>query len=203
MLEEKRIEENKKEIISLLQSTQREGIECIISFLENSDFFSAPASSKYHNNFDGGLADHSLKVYKTFKKLNEIFNKGKNTIKEDSIIITALLHDLCKVNYYEIGKKNICKGKDANGYKIWEAQDVWDVKDKLGLGHGEKSIILILENGIKLTDFEKYTIRWHMNLPESYEDRMAYNAAKEQCPNMILLHIADLISSSLYEVTAK
>ena len=87
------INEQKELFINLLRSTNREGIEDLIDFLENkSDFFTAPASSKFHNNFEGGLLDHTLNVYKNFKKLLEMKNIQ---MEEDSIIITSLCHDLC------------------------------------------------------------------------------------------------------------
>src|SRR3712207_1964507 len=82
---------NKEEIINLLKSTERPGMDKIIKYLEETDFFIAPASTKYHGNFDGGLAEHSLNVYNLFKKKNEQFDLG---LSSDTLIITSILHDI-------------------------------------------------------------------------------------------------------------
>ena len=107
----------KEEFISLLRKTEREGIENLIDYLENkSDFFTAPAASKFHNNFEGGLCEHSLNVYRNFKSLLELKNIE---LDEKSVIITALLHDLCKCNYYIKEERN----RKVDG--VWESYLQW------------------------------------------------------------------------------
>ena len=82
----------KEEFIELLKSTNREGMENLLAFLEKSDFYRAPASTRFHGNFEGGLLEHSMKVYEIFKE--KIKNSGLNT-PEDTVKISALLHDIC------------------------------------------------------------------------------------------------------------
>ena len=91
----------KEEFLELLKEVKREGIEELIKFLETSDFFKAPASTRYHGNYEGGLVEHSLKVYEILK------HKVQNcimpiNISEESIKIIALLHDICKTNFYKV-----------------------------------------------------------------------------------------------------
>ena len=86
----------KEEFIRLLQSTSREGMDKLLDFLEKSDFYKAPASTRFHGNYEGGLLEHSMKVYEIFKE--KIARSNFNT-PEDSVIISALLHDICKTNF--------------------------------------------------------------------------------------------------------
>ena len=95
----------KEEFINLLRSTNREGIEEVIQFLEKSDFYKAPASTRFHGSFEGGLLEHSMKVYEILK------HKVKNSVldlnvSDDTLIIIALLHDICKVNFYKVDYRN-------------------------------------------------------------------------------------------------
>jgi hypothetical protein len=90
----------KKDILDLLASVKREGMPELIEWLTNGcDYFTAPSSTQYHGNYDGGLADHSLNVYDSLTLLHKEYVEGKG-YPIDSLIIVALLHDLCKVNYY-------------------------------------------------------------------------------------------------------
>ena len=187
-------------IITLLTQTKRPGINNLLTYLcQDTDYFTAPASTKYHSNYEGGLAEHSLKVMELWDKKNELY---KLNIPEESIIICALLHDLCKCNFYVKGKKNVKEGKKPDGRDNWVEKEVWDVDDKLPYGHGAKSVIL-LQRFIELTEFEILAILHHMGVPESYSDRMAYNAAVEKCPAIITLHTADMESSYLFERVEK
>ena len=124
-----------EEIKELLRSTKREGIENLIDFLEKSDFAKAPASTRYHGAYEGGLKDHSLKVYEILKE------KVKNAnfdVPEDTIIISSVLHDICKVNYYKTDYRN---AKNARGE--WEKVPYYTVEDTIPYGHGEKSVMMI------------------------------------------------------------
>lgn len=179
----------KETIIELLKGTKRSGIEDLIKWLETTDFFTAPASTKFHGNFEGGLAEHSLKVYKIYNKLNKDFNRK---IPDESIVINSLLHDICKTNIYQIEEKN----RKVNGK--WETYQGYIVKDTNPLGHGSKSVILI-NKFIKLSDLEQYSIFWHMGQPNDYIESLMYSQALEIEPNVILLHVADYLSTVLYE----
>lgn len=104
--------ENQKRIKELLLSTNRPGIDKLVEWMETkTDFFTAPASTKYHLHCDGGLAQHSLHVY---QRLSEKVSQGLIKLQEDTVIITALLHDLCKVNFYVKETKNVKEGTNQS-----------------------------------------------------------------------------------------
>ena len=137
----------KEKFIKLLRSTGREGIEDIINFLEKTDFYTAPASTKYHGSYEGGLLEHSMKVYEVLK------HNVKNSVidievSEDTLILVALLHDVCKVNFYKTDYRN---AKNERGE--WEKVPYYTVDDTIPYGHGENSVMMISEF-IKLTPEE-------------------------------------------------
>ena len=147
----------KENIIDLtmtrLRKVNREGMDALIEFLvENTDYFTAPASTKYHGNYEGGLIRHSNNVVNLLYEKNKRYNLG---IPDESIIICGLLHDICKCNFYQ---KSV-KWEKENGK--WKSFLSYSIKDTMPLGHGAKSVI-ILQEFIKLTDLEKYMIMWHM-----------------------------------------
>lgn len=190
----------KEETLKLLRAIYRDGMEDLIAYLENdTDFFTAPASTKYHSNFIGGLVEHSYKVTKLFWEKCKAF---KVDVPWESVALCGLMHDLCKCNFYIRGIKNVKEGKKPDGRDNWVEKEVWDIDDKLPLGHGSKSVIL-LQRFIKLTDFETMAILYHMGLPEEYSAKMSYGKALEQFPAIILLHTADEESSYLLEKTLK
>lgn len=182
-------DEIKSKIIELLSSTQRKGIDKVIKYLEDSDFFEAPASTRYHGNYKGGLAEHSLNVYEIFKRKNEIYDFG---LSDDTVKITALLHDICKTNFYTVSSRNMKKdGK-------WIQVPYYAVDDQVPFGHGEKSVIL-LQQFIRLSKEEVIMIRWHMG---GYEPSQNYNSVSNAwniCKAGVALHTADLESSYILE----
>lgn len=183
----------REEIIRLLRSTNREGIEGLIEFLDKTDFYKAPASTRYHGNFEGGLAQHSLKVYEIFKE------KVKNSaieigVGEDTLIIAAILHDICKVNYYKVDYRN---AKNEKGE--WEKVPYYTVDDTIPYGHGEKSVMMISEY-IKLTAEEKYAIRWHMGFTEPKEVYNTIGQAFKKYPIALLLFEADLEATYFFDI---
>ena len=180
---------NKDEIIKLLKTVKRDGIEDLINFLENSDFFTAPASTKYHNAFAGGLAQHSLNVYNNLVEITK--DKG---FDKESLIVCALLHDICKIYFYTEEMRN---KKDENGN--WVKEPYYTVKDEMPLGHGEKSCFLV-QKFIKLNTDELYAIRWHMGLAEPKENYNYVSDAFTKHPLAVYLHIADLLSTYITEV---
>ena len=181
----------KEEFIKLLESTNREGISGVIDFLNKSDFFTAPASTRFHGAYEGGLLEHSLKVYEIFKE--KIKNSGLNT-KEDTIIIAALLHDICKSNFYKTDYRN---AKNARGE--WEKVPYYTVDDTIPYGHGEKSVMMLTEY-MKLTNEEKYAIRWHMGFTEPKELYGTIGEAYKKYPAALLLHEADLEATYFYNI---
>lgn len=183
----------KEEFINLLRQTNREGIENLIDFLEKTDFFIAPASTRYHGCYEKGLLEHSLKVYEILKE------KVKSAtidleIQEDSLIIIALLHDICKVNYYKVDYRN---AKNALGE--WEKVPYYTVEDTIPYGHGEKSVMMLTEY-IKLTVEEKYCIRWHMGFTEPKELYATLGQAYKKYPLALLMHEADLEATYFYNI---
>ena len=191
------IEEQKEMILDLLKSTEREGIDKLADYLtESTDFFTAPASTKFHNNFRGGLAQHCLNVYENFKSLLEI--KGVE-MQEDSIIICALLHDLCKCNTYVVETRN-----RKNDQGQWEKYNIWATNKDVErpLPHASRSIAII-RKFIKLSIKEELTIFYHMGPygGEDFEYKNMLKAANEKYPQTVLFYVADTISSYLDEET--
>ena len=183
----------KEKFIKLLRSTGREGIEDIINFLEKTDFYTAPASTKYHGSYEGGLLEHSMKVYEVLK------HNVKNSVidievSEDTLILVALLHDVCKVNFYKTDYRN---AKNERGE--WEKVPYYTVDDTIPYGHGEKSVMMITEY-LKLTSEEKYAIRWHMGFTEPKEMYGTISAAYKKYPLALLLHEADLETTYFYNI---
>lgn len=183
----------KEEFIKLLRSTNREGIEDVIQFLEKSDFYKAPASTRFHGNYEGGLLEHSMKVYEILK------HKAKNSVidlnvSDDTLIIIALLHDICKVNFYKVDYRN---AKNERGE--WEKVPYYTVEDTIPYGHGEKSVMMITEY-MKLTVEEKYCIRWHMGFTEPKEVYNTLGQAFKKFPLALILHEADLEATYFYNI---
>ena len=183
----------KEEFLGLLKTVNREGINELINFLEKSDFFIAPASTRFHGNHEGGLVEHSLKVYEILKHKVET-NIEKIEIPQESIIIIALLHDICKTNFYKIDYRN---AKNALG--VWEKVPYYTVEDTIPYGHGEKSVMMITEY-MKLTPEEKYSIRWHMGYTEPKELYNTIGAAYKKYSLALLMHEADLEATYFYDI---
>lgn len=183
----------KEKFIELLKSTNREGMEELLYFLENSDFYRAPASTKFHGAKEMGLLEHSLKVYELLKFKTEHL-PIEMEIKPESIIIIALLHDICKTNFYKIDYRNA-----KNELGVWEKVPYYTIEDTIPYGHGEKSVMMISEF-IKLTNEEKYAIRWHMGFTEPKEVYSTLGAAYTKYPLALLMHEADLEATYFFNV---
>lgn len=176
---------------TLLKDTGREGIERLLDFIRKSDFYTAPASTRFHGSYEGGLLAHSMEVY---NRLNAkmttdpvwIAVAEKKGYTKENFIISALLHDICKTYYYTIEMRN----KKIDGK--WEQVPSYTVDDKIPLGHGTKSVFMI-EEYIKLKSCERYAVRWHMGAyditpTESY----TLGDAMELHPLVLALHEADM-----------
>lgn len=191
------LEQSKQRYIALLKKTERKGIENLIDFLENkSDFFTAPASTRFHNNFAGGLLLHSLNVYDNFKKLLEL--KPDIKVDEDSVIIASLCHDLCKVNYYTVEQRN----RKVNDK--WEKYDVYtSIKNpKIPLPHASRSL-RILRMFCSPKYQEELMIFYHMGPygGEDYEYRNCLQDVNNEYPETLLFYIADMMASYFDEET--
>lgn len=193
----------KEQFQQTLLSTNRDGMENVIRHLERLGFFDAPASTKFHLNIKGGLMQHSWNVYQTAVMLREQMIRMKSELEQklpmESIIIASLLHDACKSNIY---KETLVNRKNDQG--IWEKVPGYDVDySSLPLGHGEKSVIMLLALGLKLTKDEMLAIRWHMTAWElafqSGEQKANLQKAKELAPLCTLIQCADGLASALLE----
>ncbi len=174
-----------QEITRLLLATRRRGMENVVDFLNDNAFFTLPASTRYQNREMGGLANHSLAVYRFAMQFrNESIAQHPETeelLPADSVVIAALLHDTCKVFNY------IADANNSNTFYH---------NYRFPVGHGEKSVIALLRCGLELTDEEIMAIRWHMGpyeLPEreSSQERLEYNIAMKRTPICRLIQQAD------------
>ena len=167
----------REEFLSIFrQHVTRPGADRLLDWLDNkTDFFTCPASTRFHGACEGGLCMHSLNVYHALH--DSFFKEGDS---EESFAICALLHDLCKANYYKVSTRNV--KNDATGQ--WEKVPYYTVEDQFPYGHGEKSVFLI-ERFMRLKTEEAVAIRWHMG--------------GDRYPLAIKLHIADLTATYLME----
>ena len=180
---------NKERFIEIFKNNiKREGAEKLLEYLLSpaSDFFVAPASSRFHSSYEGGLLEHSLNVYDclvSYLESERAQSLGFSYTPE-SIAIVSLLHDLCKVGVYKKGFRNV---KDEKG--TWQRVDTFEYDDQLPYGHGEKSVY-IASGYMRLTREEAFAIRYHMGY-SSTEDARNVSAAFEMFPLAFALHVAD------------
>ena len=183
---------NKEEFCRIFQEhVPREGAERLLAWLSTTDFFTAPASTKFHCACEGGLVLHSLNVYKTLRE--KYFEEGDS---EESFALCGLLHDLCKANFYKVSTRNV--KNDETGQ--WEKKPFYAVEDAFPYGHGEKSVYLI-ERFLRLKPAEAMAIRWHMGgFDEAARGgSFAISAAYDKYPLAVKLHLADLEATYLRE----
>lgn len=197
------MEHKRERFCKILRGTGRENIEYVIEDLEALGFFEAPASVRNHFNFPGGLVEHSLNVYDMAMALRgailPLRADMEAKLNPDSIAIAALLHDVCKADIY---KRTVKKRRNEIG--VWEDIDGYDVDySGLPVGHGEKSVIMLLRSGLDLEDEEIFAIRWHMapwDLPmQSIEMDKSYRAAQARSPLVALIHTADTLAAQILE----
>ena len=204
------IEENKNTFIDLIMSVlPTSEAHILIDKLANSDFFYAPASTRFHLCEPGGLCQHSLNVYYAAMLIDSVF---KTNAPKRSIVLCSLLHDLCKVNVYAIEQKNKkiydpetlktypdYKIKhDRKGDFVWETIDTYVYADEWPFGHGSKSAYLASKY-ISITDDEAMAIRYHMG---AYEEGDIKNCSKVFSTNKLalLIHMADQYATNIMEV---
>ena len=181
----------KQEFLDIYNSLiKREGADKLLEYLTSpsSDFFTAPASTRYHLSREEGLLEHSLNVYyclKDYLERNRVSEVYKLSYSDETIAIVSLLHDLCKINCYKKSFRNV---KDANG--VWQKVPCYEFDDEMPYGHGEKSVYII--NGfLRLTREEAFAIRYHMGF-SSTEDIRNVGSAFEKYPLAVALWVADM-----------
>jgi len=189
------IESRKKEFLDICKKyIKRPGIDAFLNWLENeTDFFVAPASTRFHGSYKGGLLDHSLNVYYAFK--NDIKQVYNIPISDETIAIITLFHDTCKANLYAVSTRNV---KNESG--VWEKVPYYTTDDQFPIGHGEKSVIQIMKY-MQLTDDEIVAIRWHMSGFDSAAKGGDYglSSAYNKYPIAVMLHLSDMVATYLME----
>ena len=187
----------KEEFIEIYRANvHREGADALLDYLENqSDFFTSPASACYHGAYVGGLCEHSVNVYHCLReylareRVQELYGVEA---PDESVAVSALLHDLCKIGCYKAGSRNV-KGSDGK----WTAVPTFYYEDKLPYGHGDKSVYII-SGFMKLTRPEAMAIRWHMGF-SGPEDNRTVGQALQRYPLAFALATADMEASYFLE----
>lgn len=183
------IEKNAQEIDSLLRATKRPGIENLADWLKTTDFYTAPASSKYHLNSVGGLAVHSLNVFHCLQKM---VADGMVKLEPDTVAITTLLHDLCKANFYKKETRAVTVDGETRN------REVWTIDDPFPAGHGDKSCYFI-QRYIQLTEEEYAMVRHHMGPVQGAAYPEPFSACAAIYPGVAAIYIADMQSAYLLE----
>lgn len=199
----------------LLSEVKREGINDLLRFIRKSDFYTAPASTRFHLSEQGGLLKHSLHVYECLnaKVSAPIWKDVLKDVKRETILIVSLLHDLCKTYYYttdfknqktyDVDKVSMASSRevkhDAKGDYIWETVPCFTVDNKYPLGHGSKSVVFILQY-MKLSMEEIMAINYHMGAYCDSSQWTELGQAYEKYPLALALHQADMEATHILEV---
>jgi hypothetical protein len=179
----------------------REGADKLLEYLlsKSSDFFTAPASTRFHGAYEGGLLEHSLNVYDCladYLSRSRVKDTYGLEYTDETVAVCALLHDLCKVNIYKKGTRNV---KDDKG--VWQKVPIYEFDDKLPYGHGEKSVYIIT-GFMRLSREEAFAVRYHMGF-SGEENKTNIGNALEAFPLSLALNIADMEASFLLEKRGK
>lgn len=197
----------KDEFIKIFtDNIHRDGADKLLAWLQTTDFFTAPASTKHHGAHEGGLCEHSVNVFHRLEHnlLNDDFKIHFDHNPEypgaESVAICGLLHDVCKVNFYTVSTRNV-KNEETGQ---WEKQSFYKIDDQLPYGHGEKSVYII-SGFMRLTREEAMAIHWHMG---GFDDAVkggsyAISGAFDKFPLALMLHMADLEATYLDESEEK
>lgn len=179
------------------ENIHRPGADALLEYLcsPTCDFFVAPASTRYHGAYAGGLCEHSINVYECLKdylerpRVQELYHLH---CSEESLAVISLLHDVCKINCYKPSFRNV---KDENG--VWKKVPTFEFDDPLPYGHGEKSVYII-GGFLRLSREEAFAIRFHMGFSGSEEVRLVGNAF-ERFPLAFALATADMEATYFLE----
>lgn len=189
---------SKEEFIEIYkENIHREGSDKLLEYLcsASSDFFTAPASTRYHGSYAGGLVEHSINVYDCLRdymerpRVNELYGLAAS---DETIAVVSLLHDLCKINCYHEGTRNV---KDKDGK--WKTVSIYEYDDPMPYGHGEKSVYIIT-GFMRLTREEAFAIRYHMGFSED-ESKRNVGKSFELYPLGFALHTADMEATYFLE----
>lgn len=190
----------KEEFLTIYrENIHREGADKLLDYMLKSDFFTAPASTRFHGSYEGGLLEHSLNVYHCLKdylareRAKNVYNMNYT---EESIALCALLHDVCKMNFYKTDYRNA-----KNEMGVWEKVPYYTIEDNLPYGHGEKSVYII-SGFMRLTREEAFAIRYHMGF-SGIEDKNNIGKAFEMFPLAFALSVADMEASYYLESKGK
>ena len=177
------VEKQKQEFLALCrENIHREGLEDLLTWLQKSDFFTAPASTRYHGAYEGGLCEHSLDVYRMAKKAIAGYELE---LAEESVAIAALFHDLCKVNFYRRDTRN----QKINGE--WQEVPYYTIEEKFCFGgHGSKSVFLV-QQFMKLKTDEAAAINCHMGATPGGDAVRDSGNAFQAFPLAWVTHVAD------------
>lgn len=192
-------EEIKAEFLDIYKKNiKRDGSDKLLDYLlsPKSDFFTAPASTKYHSAYEGGLCEHSINVYKClcdYMERDRVKSVYGLTASDETIAVVALLHDICKVNFYTVELRN--KKNDVTGQ--WEKVPYYAINDELPYGHGEKSVYII-SGFMRLSREEAVAIRYHMGF-SGIEDKGNIGKSFEKWPLAFALSTADMEASYFLE----
>ncbi len=195
---------DKERFIEILSSTGRAGVDNVIAHLEELGFFEAPASTAFHLHTPGGLVRHSLNVYDEALSIAEVQSRLRpeqsERLQSVSIAVAALLHDVCKADIY----REAFKYRRKPGDRIGELVKGYDVDYfSFPMGHGEKSVIRLLQWGLEMTDDEMLAIRWHMGAFDiafqNPEAKSNLNVAKNKCPLLAVISAGDALASFVLE----
>ena len=192
------LEELKAQFLAIYnENIQRDGADDLLKWLSESDFFVGSASTRFHGSHEGGLLEHSLNVYHCLKEI--VQQAGlQDTYSPETIAISALLHDVCKVNFYKKGFRN---AKDEESGQ-WYKKEVYEIDEKFPCGeHADKSIIII-QNFIHLEPEEILAIRAHMGGWDTAVKGGNGFVGKifERSKLAVFLHFADMAATYLMEV---
>lgn len=187
---------NREQFIKIMKQVERPGVDELLTWLEGTDFYSAPASTRFHGSYPGGLVYHTLNVVYELRELVKFYEV--TDIPKESIIIVALAHDFCKINIYQETMVNVPPQRSKSGK--WEQQLGYKKNETLRLGHGAKSLS-ILQNFIKLEDYEKEAIFWHVGAYDLgwYNNVNDLNAIFKENKLAFLLHMADMVATYITE----
>lgn len=192
------IENTKNEFVEIYkENITRPGSDKLLNYLlsEQSDFFTAPCSTRFHGSYAGGLAQHSINVYNCLKdylsrqRTKDVYRMNYT---EESIALVSLLHDVCKMNFYSVDYRN---AKNEQG--VWEKVPYYTINDQLPYGHGEKSVYIV-SGFMRLTREEAFAIRYHMGF-SGVEDRNSIGKAFEMFPLAFALSVADMEATYFLE----
>lgn len=191
------MDDNKARFLQIYRDNiARPGSGTVLDYLCKSDFFTAPASTRFHGAHESGLLEHSLNVYDCLTALISA-NGLSETYSPETVAIVALLHDVCKVNFYKKSTRN--QKRDGK----WETVDCYEIDEKFPCGHGEKSVI-ILQTMMHLSSEEILAIRAHMGGWDTSVKGGDFFIGKifERSPLAVLLHLADMEATYLKETEA-